>query len=64
MNVVFHLPSAELDRRFVEQAAEQGMLGLKGHRLVGGIRASLYNPVSVEHARRLVDFMRAFRARQ
>lgn len=62
MNVVFHLPSPELDRRFVEQAAAQGMLGLKGHRLAGGVRVSLYNPVMVEHVGRLVEFMHAFRA--
>jgi phosphoserine aminotransferase len=62
MNVVFHLPSAEQDRRFVELAAAQGMVGLKGHRLAGGVRVSLYNPVTIEHVSRLVGFMRAFRA--
>jgi phosphoserine aminotransferase len=62
MNVVFHLPSPELDRRFVEQAEAQGMVGLKGHRIAGGVRVSLYNPVPYEHVVRLVEFMRAFRA--
>ncbi|HET8936688.1 MAG TPA: 3-phosphoserine/phosphohydroxythreonine transaminase [Polyangiales bacterium] len=62
MNLVFHLPSPELDRRFVEQAAAQRLVGLKGHRLAGGIRVSLYNPVSVEDVSRLVEFMHAFRA--
>lgn len=62
MNVVFHLPSPELDRRFVEQAAAQNLAGLKGHRLAGGIRVSLYNPVSVEDVSKLVEFMHAFRA--
>ena len=61
MNVVFRLPSTELDRRFVEQAAAQKMAGLKGHRLTGGIRASLYNPVSVQDVSKLVEFMQAFR---
>lgn len=63
MNVVFRLPSAELDRRFVEQAQAQGMVGLKGHRIAGGVRVSLYNPVRYEHVARLVEFMHAFRAR-
>jgi phosphoserine aminotransferase len=62
MNVVFHLPTPELDLRFVEGAAAQGMVGLKGHRLSGGIRVSLYNPVSVEHAAQLADFMATFAA--
>ena len=62
MNVVFRLPTPELDKRFVEQAAQAGMVGLKGHRIAGGIRASLYNPVSRESAAQLADFMRAFRA--
>jgi phosphoserine aminotransferase len=60
--VVFRLPTPELDKRFVEQAAQAGMVGLKGHRIAGGIRASLYNPVSRESAAQLADFMRAFRA--
>jgi phosphoserine aminotransferase len=62
MNVVFHLPSPELDKRFVEQAAAHGMLGLKGHRLAGGVRVSLYNPVTTTHVSQLVEFMHAFRA--
>jgi phosphoserine aminotransferase len=62
MNVVFRLPTPELDRAFVEQAASQGMVGLKGHRLTGGVRVSMYNPVLVEHVARLAEFMRAFHA--
>lgn len=63
MNVCFQLPSDELNKRFVAEAAAQGMVGLKGHRIAGGVRVSLYNPVKVEHVERLVDFMEEFRAR-
>jgi phosphoserine aminotransferase len=63
-NVCFQLPNDELNKRFVAEAAAQGMVGLKGHRIVGGVRVSMYNPVKVEHVARLVDFMTAFRARQ
>ena len=48
MNVVFRLPSEELEARFVEEAAANGMVGLKGHRSVGGCRASIYNAMSPE----------------
>jgi len=61
MNVVFRLPTPELDARFVREAEEAGMFGLKGHRIAGGIRASLYNPVPLEHVARLAEHMRAFR---
>ena len=63
MNVVFRLPDEALERRFVEDAAAQGMVGLAGHRSVGGIRASLYNAVSVDAARALAAFMAHFAAR-
>jgi phosphoserine aminotransferase len=54
------LPSEELEKKFVSQATEQGMIGLKGHRSVGGIRASLYNAVSLDAVRSLTDFMKIF----
>jgi phosphoserine aminotransferase len=60
MNVVFRLPSEELDRRFVAEAKRAGLVGVKGHRLVGGLRVSLYNAVSLESTRALCDFMRDF----
>lgn len=60
MNVTFRLADPELEPRFVAEAAEQGLTGLKGHRSVGGIRASIYNPVELEAVRALVDFMEAF----
>jgi phosphoserine aminotransferase len=60
MNVVFNLPTAELEAQFVTAAQKAGMVGLKGHRSVGGIRASTYNAVSVEWVQALVDFMQEF----
>ncbi len=61
MNVVWRLPSEELEAKFVKQAEAAGMVGLKGHRSVGGIRASTYNAVSPEGVERLIDFMRTFK---
>jgi phosphoserine aminotransferase len=60
MNVVFRLPSEELEAAFVKGAERQGIVGLKGHRSVGGIRASLYNAVPVEWVRTLVEYMDDF----
>jgi phosphoserine aminotransferase len=60
MNVVFRLPTPELEERFVSEAKKARMIGLKGHRSVGGIRVSLYNAVSVDWTRALVDFMADF----
>ena len=60
MNVTFRTPSPELDAEFVKLAAEKGMVSLKGHRITGGIRASLYNAMPVEGARALADFMKDF----
>jgi len=62
MNVVFRLPDESLEKTFVEQATAEGMLGLKGHRSVGGCRASIYNAMPVEGVVALADFMRAFAA--
>jgi phosphoserine aminotransferase len=60
MNVVFRLPSEELEKRFVAEAAKQHMVGLAGHRSTGGIRASLYNAVPYESVEALVSFMKDF----
>jgi phosphoserine aminotransferase len=60
MNVVFRLPSPELEERFVAEAKQAGMVGLKGHRSVGGIRVSIYNAVSVEDVEVLVSLMGEF----
>lgn len=63
MNVVFRLPTEALEEQFVADAKKAGMVGLKGHRTTGGIRASTYNAVSEADVATLVDFMRTF-ARQ
>ncbi|MBS5450921.1 MAG: 3-phosphoserine/phosphohydroxythreonine transaminase [Coriobacteriia bacterium] len=60
MNVTFTTGNAELDAAFVAGAAQQGMTGLKGHRSVGGMRASLYNAVALDGVRQLVSYMDAF----
>ncbi|HZI15914.1 MAG TPA: 3-phosphoserine/phosphohydroxythreonine transaminase [Myxococcus sp.] len=60
MNVVFRLPTEELDTAFVSEAKKQGMVGLKGHRITGGIRVSTYNAVSVDNVRTLATFMDHF----
>ncbi len=60
MNVTFRLPNEDLEQQFVRQALENGLGGLKGHRSVGGCRASLYNAVPLEAVESLVDFMKAF----
>ena len=52
MNVTYRLPSEELTDEFVKNASKDGMVGLKGYRTVGGIRASIYNAMPVEGARR------------
>jgi phosphoserine aminotransferase len=60
MNVVFRLPSEVLEDKFVADAKKGGMVGLKGHRSVGGIRVSLYNAVGVEWVQTLTSFMKDF----
>jgi phosphoserine aminotransferase len=63
MNIVFRLPSEELEDKFVKEAAKQGMTGLKGHRSVGGIRASIYNAMPLAGVESLIDFMNDFASR-
>ncbi|RYZ35884.1 MAG: 3-phosphoserine/phosphohydroxythreonine transaminase [Myxococcaceae bacterium] len=60
MNVVFHLPTEELDAAFIAQAKQAGMVGLKGHRTAGGIRVSQYNAVSPQDVKTLTSFMDHF----
>lgn len=60
MNVVFRLPSEELEKQFIAEAAEQDMSGLKGHRSVGGCRASIYNAMPVQGVETLARFMAEF----
>jgi phosphoserine aminotransferase len=61
MNVVFRLSSEELEKEFIAGATERGMLGLKGHRSVGGCRASIYNALPIESVQALADYMLEFR---
>jgi phosphoserine aminotransferase len=63
MNVTFRLPSEDLEKRFVKEAESAGLDGLKGHRSVGGIRASIYNAFPEAGVDALVDFMRDFERR-
>lgn len=60
MNVTWFLPDDELTKRFVAEAAAAGLKGLKGHKAVGGIRASIYNAMPVAGIEALIDFMREF----
>ncbi|MGQ9747894.1 MAG: 3-phosphoserine/phosphohydroxythreonine transaminase, partial [Candidatus Caldatribacteriaceae bacterium] len=60
MNVIFRLPSPELEEQFIQEAKKEGLIGLKGHRAVGGCRASLYNAVTIEAVETLVNFMKHF----
>lgn len=60
MNVTFNLPSDELTKEFLAKAAEHNLTDLKGHRSVGGIRASIYNAMPLSGVEALLDFMQAF----
>lgn len=60
MNVPFVAPSDELNAKFVKEATENGLVSLKGHKLVGGMRASIYNAMPVEGVKALIDFMKKF----
>jgi phosphoserine aminotransferase len=60
MNIVFRLPSEDLEKQFIAEALALGMSGLKGHRSVGGCRASVYNAMPVDGAKALADFMDEF----
>lgn len=61
MNVTFRLPTEELEKKFVAEAAAEGMAGLKGHRSVGGIRASIYNAMPLKGCEKLAKFMEEFK---
>jgi phosphoserine aminotransferase len=63
MNVTWRLPGEDLEARFVSEAAGEGLFELKGHRSVGGIRASIYNAMPPQGVRALADFMRDFARR-
>jgi phosphoserine aminotransferase len=63
MNVTFRLPNQELEARFVAESLAADLIGLQGHRSVGGIRASIYNAVPLESVQALTAFMTDFRQR-
>lgn len=60
MNVPFVTDSEELNAKFVKEATEAGLVNLKGHRTVGGMRASIYNAMPYEGVEKLVNFMKEF----
>ena len=60
MNVTFRTGSEEMDAAFIKAAEQHGMISIKGHRAVGGMRASIYNAMPMEGVLSLVDFMTAF----
>ncbi|MBW2049494.1 MAG: 3-phosphoserine/phosphohydroxythreonine transaminase [Deltaproteobacteria bacterium] len=64
MNVTFRLPSEDLEKKFVREALKEGLGGLKGHRSVGGCRASIYNASGVEAVKALVEFMKEFQRKE
>ncbi len=64
MNLTYRLPSEELTEEFIKSASKQGMMGLKGYRTVGGIRASIYNAMPVEGCQALANFMKDFASKK
>ena len=64
MNVTFRLPNEDLEKKFVAEALEEGLGGLKGHRSVGGCRASIYNATGIDAVRALVGFMSEFERKE
>jgi len=63
MNVTFHLPNMDLDAAFIQESEKAGLTALKGHRNVGGMRASIYNAMPIEGVIALTEFMRNFAKR-
>ena len=64
MNVTFRVNNdEELEKKFIKEASTNKILGIKGHKLMGGLRASLYNAVSIEDVKTLCDFMKDFEKR-
>ena len=61
MNVTFNLPTEELEKKCIKEGEERGLIGLGGHRSIGGMRASLYNAMSIEGVETLCDFLEEFR---
>ncbi|NJO25895.1 MAG: aminotransferase class V-fold PLP-dependent enzyme, partial [Bacteroidia bacterium] len=64
MNVVWTMPDIELEKQFLEECKANGMVGIKGHRTVGGFRASLYNALTMESVIAITDLMKDFATRK
>ena len=60
MNIPFVAPTDELNDKFVKEAANHGIVSIKGHRVVGGMRASIYNAMPIEGVKALIEFMKKF----
>jgi phosphoserine aminotransferase len=60
MNVTFNLPTPELEAQCVEEGKNKGLIGLKGHRSIGGMRASIYNAMTMDGVQALADFLQEF----
>jgi phosphoserine aminotransferase len=63
MNITFNLPAEELEKKLIAEALNAGFNGLKGHRSVGGLRASIYNAFPTKGVEDLVEFMKEFQAK-
>jgi len=61
MNITMRLPSEDLEKKFIAESKKAGLVGLKGHRSVGGIRVSLYNALPLDGAKKAAEFMEAFK---
>ena len=63
MNVVWRLPTEDLEKQLIAEATADGFAGLKGHRSVGGLRASIYNAMPLEGVEKLVEYLKKFAAK-
>ena len=60
MNVVLRIKNNDLEEKFIKESKDNGFLGLKGHRSLGGLRASIYNAMPVDGIKALIEFMKEF----
>ncbi|MHB8063011.1 MAG: 3-phosphoserine/phosphohydroxythreonine aminotransferase, partial [Ruminiclostridium sp.] len=60
MNIPFAAPTDELNEKFIKESEKSGLSTLRGHRLIGGMRASIYNAMPVQGVKKLVEFMKKF----
>ena len=64
MNITFNLQTPELEEKCVKEALKKGLVGLKGHRSVGGMRASIYNAMSIDGVMALAEYLKLFHREQ